>query len=42
LKRKCSPSQARLTGPFFSFAFVMMKASSDFSLQGNIGHLDSM
>jgi hypothetical protein len=42
LKRRCSPSQARLIGPFFRLAFVMMKASSGCSLQGNIGHLDSM
>jgi hypothetical protein len=42
LKRRCSPSQARLIGPFFSLTSVMMKANSGCSLRGNVGHLDSM
>jgi hypothetical protein len=42
LKRRCSPSQARLIGPFFSLASMMMKTSSGCSLRGDIGHLDSM
>jgi hypothetical protein len=36
LKTRCSPSQARLTGPFFSLASLMMKASSCCFLQGDI------
>jgi hypothetical protein len=42
LKKRCSPSQARLIGPFFKLASVMMKASSGCSLRGDIGHLDSI
>jgi hypothetical protein len=42
LKKRCSPSQARLRGPFFSLASVMMKASSSCSLPADIRHLDSM
>jgi hypothetical protein len=42
LKKRCSPSQARLIGPFSSLASVMMKANSGCSLQADIRHLDSM
>jgi hypothetical protein len=42
LKRRCSPSQARLIGLFCSLASEMMKASSGCSLWADIGHSDSM
>jgi hypothetical protein len=42
LKRRYFPTQARLIGPFFSLASVIMKVNSGCFLRADTGHSDSI